>query len=149
MDNRGTSSVVGKLLGAGLVLLYVSGSTAVLMGDVVPEARRASGQELAERVVGDAASRLERTLEPAGGQLRGTLSMKLPATIAGAGYSLDLRAGELHLRHPDPGIEARAHLEMPSDVSTGNSTIESGSDGTIVVRGPAANRTVRLVEGEP
>ncbi|MEF8838415.1 MAG: hypothetical protein V5A24_01655 [Haloarculaceae archaeon] len=149
MDNRGTSSVVGKLLGAGLVLLYVSGSTAVLLGDVVPGARRATGQELADRVVGDAAARLERTLEPGGGHLRGTVSLDLPSTIAGAGYSLRLRGGELHLKHPDPGIDARAHLETPSAVSASASTIQSGSEGAIVVSGPTANRTVRLIEEEP
>jgi len=149
MDNRGTSAVVGKLLGAGIVLLYVSGTTAVLLGDVVPGARQATGQELAERVVGDASARLERALEPVDGRLRGTISLHLPETIAGAGYSLRLRDGGLDLRHPKPGIGSRAPLEMQPGVTAVTSTIESGTSGRIVVDGPTTNRTVRLVEGDP
>ena len=149
MDNRGTSAVVGKLLGAGIVLLYVSGSTAVLLGDVVPGARQATGQELAERVVGDASARLERALEPVDGRLRGTISLDLPVTIAGSGYTLRLRDGGLELRHPNPGIGARAPLELPPAITVEPSAIESGAGGGIAVRGPATNRTIRLDEGEP
>ena len=149
MDNRGTSAVVGKLLGAGIVLLYVSGTTAVLVGDVVPGARQATGQELAERVVGDASARLERALEPVDGRLRGRISLDLPETIAGAGYSLRLRDGGLELRHPNPGIGARAPLELPPAMTAETSVLESGPGGGIVIRGPGTNRTVRLVEGDP
>ena len=147
MDNRGTSAVVGKLLGAGLVLLYVSGATTVMLGDVVPGAERATGRELAERVLGDAAGRLERALAPAPGRLDGRLEVALPATIAGAGYSLRLDGRTLELNHPDPGLSIAAPLEVPSKVSVVESRVDSGTDVAILVEGAATNRTVRLEEG--
>lgn len=148
MDDRATSSVVGKLLGAGLVFLYLSGATAVLFGSVVPDAQRATGQELAERTVADVAARLERALEPVPGHVRGSVSLEPPATIAGSGYRLRLRDGALALVHPNEAVSAVAPIELPSTVSVVDSTVDSGARGAVVVRGEAGNRTIRLVERE-
>jgi hypothetical protein len=146
MDNRGLSSVVGKLLGAGLVLLYVSGATTVLVGDVVPEARRVTGQELSERIVADAATRIERAVEPVEGRLRGRLDLSLPATIADAGYRLGLENRTVVLDHPDPGIGATAPLGLPRTLSADAGWVDSGAGVAVTVRGSAGNRTVGLEE---
>ncbi len=147
MDNRGTSPAVGKLLGAGLVLLYLSGTTSVLLGDVVPSARQATGEELAERVVADAGARLERAVEPVDGGFAGRVSLDLPATIAGAGYRLHLEDGRLALRHPDPAIGAAAGVELPPTFTAVDSAVDSGGRAAAVVRSQPSNRTIRL-EGE-
>ena len=146
MDNRATSPAVGKLLGIGLVLLYLSGATSVLVGSVVPTAQRATGQELAERVVADASARVERALEPVGGRVSGRLSLDLPPTIAGAGYRLALRDGRLRLRHPDPAIAATAGLGLPASVTALDGAVDAGPGVALVVRGAAGNRTVGLEE---
>jgi hypothetical protein len=148
MDDRATSSVVGKLLGAGLVLLYLSGATAVLFGGVIPDAQRATGQELAERTVADVAGRLERTIEPVRGRMEGRIAVEAPTTIAGSGYRLRLRDEEFALLHPNDAFSTVAPLELPSAVTVVDSTVDSGASAALVVRGEANNRTIRLVEGK-
>lgn len=148
MDDRATSSAVGKLLGVGLVLLYLAGATSLMYGSVVPDARRATGQELAERTVGAAAARVERVLEPVGGRFAGRATLSLPPTIGGRPYRLRLADGGLRLVHPAEGIAATAPLDLPPSVAVVDSTADSGEGGAIVVEGDAGNRTLRLVEGE-
>jgi hypothetical protein len=148
MDNRATSSVVGKLLGVGLVLLYLSGATTVLFGGVVPDAQRASGQELAERTVADVAAEVERAIEPVPGHVRGRIALEPPTTIHGSGYRIRLRDGAIALVHPNDAFSTVAPLELPSAISVVDSTVDSGARGALVVRGEADNRTITLVEGK-
>lgn len=146
MDNRGVSAAIGKLLAAGIVVLYLTGSVVVLTGDVVPQAQQAAAEEVAKRVLGDAALRLERAIHPVEGTLRGRIAVPTPATIAGDGYELALRNRSLFLRHPNPRIRHRAGVSIPSGVRTVEGAVDSGADVAIAVSGPADNRTVRLVE---
>lgn len=148
MDDRATSSVVGKLLGVGLVLLYLSGVTTVLFGGVIPDAQRASGQEVAERTVADVAARLERAIEPVQGHVQGRVAFEPPTTIDGSGYRLRLRDGEIALVHPNDAFSTVAPLDVPSAVTVVDSTVDSGASGALVVRGEADNRTIALVEEE-
>lgn len=148
MDDRATSSVVGKLLGVGLVLLYLSGATTVLFGSVIPDAQRATGQELAERTVADVAARVERAIEPVRGHVQGRIALDPPTTIDGSGYRLRLHDGEIALIHPNDAFSTVAPLDVPSAITVVDSTVDSGASGALVVRGTAGNRTITLVEGE-
>lgn len=146
MDNRGVSPSIGKLLAAGIVVLYLAGSVTVLGGSVVPETRTAAAQELAERVLGDAVVRLERALQPGPGQLDGRIRLPTPATIGGDGYRLVLHNETLSIQHPDPRLSIEAGLAVPAGVRTAASAVDSGASVLITVEGAAGNRTVGVVE---
>jgi hypothetical protein len=146
MDSRGVSPVVEKLLAAGIVLLFVSGMTTALFGDVVPQYRTASGQEVAERVVSRAANAIERSLPTVSGAVTVRRTFEVPGTIRSSGYSLALRPDGLVVRHPDPAIGARTALELPPSVAVDRGSVDSGATLVVTVSGPAGNRTVSLAE---
>lgn len=146
MNNRGVSAAIGKLLAAGIVVLYVAGSVFVLSGEVVPNAREAAGREVAERVLADATLRLERALQPSGGHLEGRIAIPSPATIAGAGYQLALQNRSIHLRHPNPRLSLRADLAIPEAVTPVEGAVDSGAAIAVTVSANSGDRTVRLVE---
>ncbi len=149
MDNRAVAPVVGKLLAAAIAVLYIAGTTAVLLGGVVPEYRTAAGEELSERTLAEAAATVERAVpETAADSVDTRVRADLPPSIRDTGYRLVLENGTLRFDHPDSALEARTELQLPSRVDTVESTWESGDTLVVVVSSEGTNRTVELT-GEP
>jgi hypothetical protein len=147
VDNRAAAPVVGKLLAAGLAVLYIAGMMGLMLGGVVPEYRTAAGEELSERVLADAAAHVERAVPDSEAEVDVRLRTDLPPTIRDAGYTLVLRNGTLVLDHPDDELDARTDLSLPPDARAVDSRWDSGEELVVRVSGNGANRTVEL--GEP
>jgi hypothetical protein len=146
MDNRAVAPVVGKLLAAGLAVLYIAGMTSLLLGGVVPEYRTQTAEELSERVLADAAAHVERAVPDTRSDVDVRLRRELPATIRDASYRLVLRNDTLILDHPDDRLDSRTRLSIPSKVTTVESSWESGDALVVRVAGTSTNRTVELGE---
>jgi hypothetical protein len=147
MDNRAVSPAVGKILAAGLAVLYIATATGLLLGGVVPEYRTAAGAELGERVLATAGGTLERAVPDTDARVSARVRADLPATIRDASYALELRRGVLRLDHPEDALDTRTRLSLPSSVAPINSTWRSGEPFVVVVSGPPANRTLALAGG--
>jgi hypothetical protein len=144
MDSRGVSPVVGKLLVAGLTVLYVTSVAGVFVGGLVPEYRTATGEELGERVLATAAGQVE-TAQPATDETVDSRSRTdLPATIRDAQYDIRYSNGTLVLDHPDDALDARTPLSLPPSVTVRNGTWHSGGAFVVRVTGPPSNRTLTL-----
>jgi len=144
------SPVVAKTLAIGLALLYVGGMTTALLGGVVPAYESRAGGELSERVVATAAGEIERAPPEADGAVEVNQTVTLPENIANSGYSLTLSNGTntLALVHPDPALETDARLSLAPDIDVQNSTVESGHEFVVSVRGPPGERTLTIEEVE-
>ena len=149
MDNRAVAPVVGKLLAAAIAVLYVAGTTAVLLGGVGPEYRTAAGEELSERTLAEAAAAVDRAVPETTTDSVGTrIRVDLPASIRDASYSIVLKNGTLALDHPDSRLDRRTQVQLPSRVDAIESTWESGETFVVVVSSDGTNRTVEL-RGKP
>jgi hypothetical protein len=149
VDNRAVAPVVGKLLAAAIAVLYVAGTTAVLLGGVVPEYRTAAGEELSERTLAEAAAAVDRAVPETTTDSVGTrIRVDLPASIRDASYSIVLKNGTLALDHPDSRLDRRTQVQLPSRVDMVESTWESGETFVVVVSSDGTNRTVEL-RGKP
>jgi len=149
VDNRAVAPVVGKLLAAAIAVLYVAGTTAVLLGGVVPEYRTAAGEELSERTLAEAAAAVDRAVPETTTDSVGTrIRVDLPASIRDASYSIVLKNGTLALDHPDSRLDRRTQVQLPSRVDAIESTWESGETFVVVVSSDGTNRTVEL-RGKP
>lgn len=147
MDNRGVSPVVGKLLAAGLAVLYVSTVAGLFVGGLVPEYRAATGDELGERVLATAAGTVE-TAQPSVDHAVDTRTRTdLPTTIRGERYRLVVRNGTLVLDHPDDRLDARTRLALPPTVTVRDGVWHSGDEFVVRLTGPPGNRTLALGEG--
>jgi len=146
VDNRAVAPVVGKLLAAAIAVLYIAGTTSLLLGGVVPDYRTAAGEELSERTLAEAAAIVERAATGSGSTTVARVRTELPPTIRDGSYRLVLRNGTLVLDHHDADLDARTNLSVPSTVQTVESTWKSGD--TLVVRAAEGktNRTVELVD---
>lgn len=144
MDSRAVAPVVGKLLAAGLAVLYIAGTSGLLIGGVVPEYRTGTAEELSERVLADAGAHVERAVPDTRSDADVRLRRELPATIRDASYRLVLRNDTLILDHPDDGLDSRTSLSMPPNVTTVESSWESGDDLAVRVAGTGTNRTIEL-----
>jgi hypothetical protein len=147
---RGLAPVVSKTLAIGLVVLYVTGMTSVLLGGVVPDYERRAGGELGERVLATVAAEVEQTPPAVGGRVDAETTVELPATIANSGYTLVLsnQTDRLVLDHPDPAITAETRLSLPPNVTPENGTVDSGGNLQIRVRGSTADRRLTITEGD-
>jgi hypothetical protein len=148
VTDRAVAPVVGKLLAAGIAVLFIAGTTSTLLGGVVPAYRDGAGDELAERVLAETAANVERAVPETDAAVDVRIRVDLPASIREAGYALVLRNGTLVLDHPDERLGARTELLLPAEVRTARSRWESGGPLVVRVVGPGANRTVAL-EGGP
>lgn len=128
------SPVVGKVLEAGLVVLFIGLVTTVLFGNVVPAYRTAAGQELAERTVAGAADDIEASIPPTAHHVRVYQRVELPSAIAGAAYRLRVDDRRLVLEHSHPGIGASARLALPDHVAAVRGSWESGGEPTVRIR---------------
>lgn len=148
MDNRAVSPVVGKLLAAGITVLYIASVSGLLLGGVVPDYRAATGSELGERVLATAAGDIERSFPDTASNATVRVTRELPRTIAGERYRIRIENGTLRLDHPDAAIAARTRLALPPDVTVQRRTWESGDTLAIRVSGPGTNRSLSLSEAE-
>jgi len=147
MDNRGVSPVVGKLLVAGLTVLYVASVAGLFVGGLVPEYRTATGDELGERVLATAAGHVE-TAQPATEEdVAVRTRTDLPATIRGEQYHIRYDNGTLVLDHPDDSLDARTRLSLLLSTTVINGTWRSGGPFVVRVTGPPSNRTLAFGGG--
>ncbi|MFB6232803.1 MAG: hypothetical protein ABEH61_00950 [Haloarculaceae archaeon] len=144
MDSRGVAPVAGKLLAAGIAVLYIAGTTSLLLGGVVPEYRTAAAEELSERVLADAAATIERAVPDSDADVDVQLRRDLPVAIRDAGYTLVLRNRTLALDHPRDRLDTRTNLSVPPGVETAGSAWDSGEPFVVTVSGDGTNRTVEL-----
>lgn len=143
MGDRGATPVVGKVLELGIVLLYVTLLTTTLYGTVLPGYRATAGGEVAERTVALAAERVQQAVPPPAVDARSTLTVDLPATVAGAAYRIRVDGRRLVLEHPD-GLGARARLALPERVVRVTGSWDSGEDTVVRVRSVEGGLSVRL-----
>lgn len=149
MDNRALSPVVGKVLAAGLAVLYIGVTTSLLLGGVVPEYRAAASHELGERVLATGAETVEGAVPDIETRVSVRHRADLPATIQSAAYDIELVNGTLHLDHPNDAVDCYAGLQLPSNVSVADGKWESGGPLVVRVTGAPGNRTVWLEGGGP
>jgi hypothetical protein len=147
MDSRAVAPVVGKVLAAGLAVLYISATTSLVLGGIAPEYRDATGNELGERVLATAAGTVERALPETDASVKAHATADLPATIRNAGYAIEIANGTLYLDHPRDALDCRARIQLPSSVSIAEGRWDSGGALVVSVSGPPTNRTLRLAEG--
>jgi len=145
-DDRGVSSVVGKVLAIGISLLYIGAMTTLVFGSVVPEYRTATGQEMGDRVLATAAGSIEQAPPAVGGTVEAATAVELPATIRDSGYRLTVSGRTLELDHPD-GISAETRLSLPDDMTVQDGSWNSGGELLVAVSGPAGDRTLSIEEG--
>lgn len=144
MDSRALSTVVEKLLGLGVVVLYVGLLTTTLYGGTVPAYQSSVGAELGERTLAEATARVEQAVPPDARVASATVRVSLPATIDGSGYDIRTHGDELVLDHPDPAIGGRTRPVLPDRVSALTGRWESGGRTVVTVAGPRGNLTVTL-----
>lgn len=143
MDNRGVTPVVEKTISIGLVVLFVGGLTTTLLGGTVPDYRTGTGEEIADRVLAEAADAVNDAVTAANGTVSARTVADLPGTIADEGYRIELRGGELHLRHPNPGITASTRVALPAEIVARNSTWRGG-EFAVRLSGVAGNRSISI-----
>lgn len=141
---RATSAVIGKVLAAGITLLFVGGMSATLYGGVVPDYQTAASDELGERVLATATTNVEATPPTITGTVERHRTVDLPATIDNDGYRLVLHNETLELVHPDEGITTETRLAVSDNVTIEESTYHSGADLVISVEGPTDDRRLTI-----
>lgn len=146
MDNRAVTPVVGKLLAAGLAVLYIASVSGLLLGGVLPDYRTTAGDELADRVLADVAGHVERAVPDSDARVDARVRLDLPATIRGERYALAARNGTLHLDHPEDALDSRTSVQLPSKVIAVEGNWTSGSRLVVRVTGSGTNHTVALEE---
>lgn len=143
-DERAMTSVVGKSLAIGIVLLYLGGMTTVLLGGAVPEYRTHAGSELSDRVLATAGGSIEQSVPAANGTVEANTAVELPPTIRERSYELELAGSSLRLHHPNSEITGEIQLSLPPTVTVENGTWRSGTVLRIRVSGPSENRTLTI-----
>lgn len=148
MDNRGSSTVVGKLLSLAIILLYITLLTTVLYGHNIPAYRATVGTELGERTLTEATARVEQTVPPASESTAMTHRVELPATINGAAYDIRTDGTAMVLDHPDSDIGTRSYPVLPDRVTTLTGAWHSGGQLVITATGPGDDITIQIGDGE-
>jgi|GEM_PF-5455940 len=114
MDRRAVTPVVGKLLEAGVVVVFVGVVLAGLNAGVVPGFQATAADEVGERTLTAAADSVESAARAdADGVVRP--DPNLPARIGGEPYVLRGAGDELVLAYGD--TERRAPLVLPANVT--------------------------------
>lgn len=147
MDDRAVSAVVEKTLALGVVTLFVSLVSVAVYGGVVPDARTATGQELADRTLATACERVQQAVPPNGTAVDVRLRVRLPAQIRATGYEIRPEGRTVVLDHPHNDVSARAPLALPDSVVRVEGRWESGEVAIIRVRDVGNGLLVRLQSG--
>ena len=144
MGSRAVAPVVGKALEAGIVLLYVTVVTAALYGGIVPDYRTAAGAEVGDRVLANAADRVEDAVPATGQNVSARRSVDLPGRIRGEDYVIRVEGDSLVLDHPRAGVGGQVPLVLPPRVDAVTGTWHSERAERVVVRGNESAVTVEL-----
>lgn len=144
---RGQSTVVGKALEAGIVVLFVTLLTTALFGGAVPAYRSTAAQAVADRTLAAAAQHVQGAVPPDGRAVDARVRVSLPATIAGDAYRIRTDGRALELVHPRPGVGGRVRLAVPASVTRVEGTWTGGGPTRVRVTGPVGDRVVRLEGG--
>lgn len=139
---RAQTSVVGKALEAGIVVLYVALLTAVLFGGAVPAYEETAAQRVADRTVAAAAERVQQAVPPLTRDVGATRRVDLPATIGGAAYRVHVDGRTLVLDHP--AVTARTRLALPTTVDRVDGSWASGEPAVVRVTDGEDGLVVRL-----
>lgn len=148
MNDRGVSPVVGKVLEAGLVVLYVGMLTTTLYGGVIPDYRTSAGAEIGDRVLSKSAERLQQAVPANGTVVRGQMRVSLPPTIRGTEYEIRADGRTLALVHPNERVSSSVRLALPASVSTVRGNWSSREPAVVVVRSERDGLVVALKRGE-
>lgn len=144
MDNRALSTVVEKLLGLGLTVLFIGLLTTTLFAGSIPAYQAAVGTELGERTLAEATARIEQAVPPETRAATATMRVELPPTLDGATYEIRTDGRELVLGHPDPDIGDRTRPVFPDHVGALTGSWQSGTPLVVSAAGPRGNLTVTL-----
>lgn len=140
--SRAVTPAVGKALEAAIVVLFVATATTTLYGGVVPDARNAAGDEVAERALEHAAAEVEASVPPTGREVAVDRRVSLPESIRDRGYEIRAVNGSLALAHDHPSVGGKTPLVLPGRVRNvtgawdgggGVVHVESHPDGGLVV----------------
>lgn len=140
--DRAQSSVVGKALEAGIVVLYISLLTMALFAGAVPAYEEVAADRVADRTVAAAAQRIHQAVPPPARSVEATRAVDLPATIGGTAYRIRVEGRTLVLDHPD--VAARARLALPTTVDRVGGEWASGESSTVEVTDGPDGMVVRL-----
>jgi len=146
-NERAVSPVIGKVLEAGLVVLYVGLLTTTLYGGVVPRYKTAVGNQVGERVLSKTAERVQQAVPADGTNVNVRLRVSLPETIRGREYVIRVNGRTLTLEHPDDRLNSSLRLTLPSRVATVRGNWSSGEPALIVVRNGPSGLIVELKRG--
>ncbi len=148
LDERGVSPVIGKVLEAGLVVLYIGLITTTLYGGVVPDYRTAVGDEVGDRVLSKTAERIQQAVPANGRTVRGRMRVTLPRTIRGMEYEIRAESRKLTLVHSNKEVSGTTRLAIPEHVDTVRGNWSSTEPAFVVVRSEGTERTGLVVELE-
>ena len=147
-DRRAVSPVVGKVMEAAIVVLYIGLLSSTLYGGLVPDYRTAAGAEVGERVLAESAQRVQQAVPPNASRVRVRAPVELPTTVRGTSYEIRATGGRtLVLDHPHVGVGGRTALALPNSVVSVAGEWESQRDAFVVVRSTPTGLEVRLVSG--
>ncbi|WP_423745665.1 hypothetical protein V5735_06820 (plasmid) [Haladaptatus sp. SPP-AMP-3] len=147
-DDRAVSPVIGKVLEAGLVVLYIGLLTTTLYGGVVPKYRTAVGDEMGQRVLSKSAERIQQAVPEAGTNVDVRTRVSLPETVRGRGYIIRADGTTLTLDHPNHRLNSSVRLALPSRVATVRGNWSSREPALITVRSGPDGLVVELKRGE-
>jgi len=135
VTDRALVPVVGKVLEAMLVLLYVASLVTALHGGVVPDYRDAAAAEVSDRTLASTAARIEASVPPPSDDAAASRTVDLPAAIDDAVYRLRVENRTLVLDHPDPALSGRLRLALSPRVTAVEGSWRSDEPATVRVRG--------------
>lgn len=147
---RGATPVVGKVLEAGIVVLYIGLLTTILYGGLVPDYRAAAGAEVGDRALAEATQEIQGSV-PASRHAEARATVDLPDRIQGSNYQVRAveQSGDpaLVLDHPDPEVGGTVPVLLPDDVTAFEGAWESTDPAVLVVEQTEDGRVVELRRG--
>lgn len=146
-DARAVAPVVGKVLEAGLVVVYVGLVTSALFGGVVPDYRSAAGDAVADRTAAAAAQHVQQAVPPNASAVRVRTRVHIPSTIRGTAYDVAVRDRTLVVDHPHPAVAAEVPLALPASVVAVRGRWHSTRPAVVSVRSVPGGLVVRLHAG--
>ncbi len=138
MDARAVTPVVGKLLEAGLAVVFVGVVLAGLNAGVVPGFQATATDETAERALAAGADGVESAAR-AGAEGEVRIDAGLPSEIGREPYTLRGAGDELTIAYGD--TERRVPLSLPKNVTVTGTWVSGGpmrlelTDGTLRLGG--------------
>ncbi len=140
MNNRGLTSVIGEAL-AIIILLGVLGIlSALLYGDIVPNAESTATIEESDRIL-DRIERRVGDIPHSMGQVRAEFVLSIPETIQGDRYRIYGANRSVALSHPSLAVDRQRQLPHFITSSTGS----WHGDGPLVIH-IAGNRDGIAIE---